>query len=86
MSPVIRDMSSSVEREFTFSFSLGGRKFVLRAPLKLPLDHPVPELAHRLILAHNLLCTVHEGKQLHGSDVFRYVIYFVSLHLQFTIE
>lgn len=53
-------MSSAVEREFTFPFSLGGRQFILRAPLKLPLDHPVPELAHRLILAHNLLCTVEE--------------------------
>lgn len=51
-------MSSAIEREFTFPFSLCGKRFVLRVPLKLPLDHPVPELTHRLVLAHNLSCAV----------------------------
>lgn len=68
-------MSSTVECEFAFPFSLGGRQFILRAPLKLPLDHPVPELAHRLILAHNLLCTVEEGKHFDGSVAFHYVVF-----------
>ena len=49
------------EREFSFSFSVGNQQYVLRAPLKLPLDQPVAELSHRLIQSHNLMCYMYNG-------------------------
>jgi len=55
------EMASNKSIEFVYAFLNGSQQCTLKAPLSIPLDHPVCELTLRLIKAHNLPCHIQAG-------------------------
>nr|XP_060634052.1 protein C12orf4 homolog isoform X1 [Anolis sagrei ordinatus] len=50
--------NSGMEREFVYTFSSGNQHFVLKVPLKFPVQENVSHLLGRLMLLHNLPCFI----------------------------
>ncbi|XP_060634053.2 ferry endosomal RAB5 effector complex subunit 3 isoform X2 [Anolis sagrei] len=50
--------NSGMEREFVYTFSSGNQQFVLKVPLKFPVQENVSHLLGRLMLLHNLPCFI----------------------------